>query len=358
MNKKKIYIIGQFPPPVHGLSIALQTLVESSRIKKSYCLDYIDIKNNKKFVKHIYKIFYQNSDLYYFTISQSLLGNLRDMIILSVLLCKRKRVIIHYHGGFFRNLYIKMNYLQKNLNKLFLSKVDSMIVLSEGLKKLFIDIIPKNKIDVCENYISDSNLIEESEFSLKNSMVKNKKKIDVLYLSNFIKSKGYMDVMECSKILQKEPITFHFAGSFFTDNDKEEFLKFIKENKLHDNVIYHGPVYGENKKNLLRNSNILVLPTYYPNEGQPISIIEAMGNGLTIITTDHAGIPDIVSERNGYIINPKSPKEISRSLLHLINDRERLVEFANTNRETVLGKYREEHYIERLINIFDEVLHK
>ncbi len=53
------------------------------------------------------------------------------------------------------------------------------------------------------------------------------------------------------------------------------------------------------------------LPTRYPNEGQPISILEAMGNGMFIITTDHAGIPDItVGTENGIVL--KNQCESSR----------------------------------------------
>ena len=47
---------------------------------------------------------------------------------------------------------------------------------------------------------------------------------------------------------------------------------------------------------------MFILPTRYPNEGQPISILEAMGNAMFIITTDHAGIPDVVQDgKNGVV---------------------------------------------------------
>lgn len=53
------------------------------------------------------------------------------------------------------------------------------------------------------------------------------------------------------------------------------------------------------------------LPTRYPNEGQPISILEAMGNGMFIITTDHAGIPDIVEDGvNGIVMKKCDVKHI------------------------------------------------
>ena len=46
--KKKVGIIGQFPPPIHGLSKALDTLY-NSYLNKEFDFTKIDITNNKKF---------------------------------------------------------------------------------------------------------------------------------------------------------------------------------------------------------------------------------------------------------------------------------------------------------------------
>ena len=81
----------------------------------------------------------------------------------------------------------------------------------------------------------------------------------------------------------------------------------MTDNKLEEYVTYHCIVGGEAKRKLLKECYIFALPTKDPNEGQPISILEAMGNGMLIITTDHAGIPDIVKDGiNGLIIQKKN----------------------------------------------------
>lgn len=356
MSKKKILIIGQFPPPVHGLSAALQTIIRSNYMNDRYSLQYVDIKENKRFLSHIRKIYKNEADLYYFTISQSLFGNIRDMLMLRLLLNKKKRVIIHYHGGYFKTLYGKMNSLQKSVNRVLISKIDTMIALSEGLKSLFVDVISPEKVKVCENYVEDSSISTEAEFINKVNSLAKKPNLEVLYLSNFIKTKGYMDVLRAASNLKNKPILFHFAGAFFNEEDKKEFFDFIEENSLQGMVEYHGVVGGDQKKHLLMRSDVFVLPTYYPNEGQPISIIEAMGNGLAIITTNHAGIPDIVNRDNGYIVGAKSPDEISKCLNSLASNREQLVTFATNNRKAVMEKFKEEHYIQRLDMIFGEVL--
>jgi glycosyltransferase involved in cell wall biosynthesis len=353
---KRVCLIGQFPPPIHGLSKALDVIIKSDYLREKFLIEYIDIKNNRQFFNHVVRIKKSQADLYYFTISQTIFGNIRDMLILRELLNKNKKVIIHYHGGYYKNLYKKMNPVQRFVNKRLISKIDCMIALSESLKKLFVDVIDVKKIKVCENFIEESSLIDNNEFNKKVDEISNKERIEILYLSNFIKSKGYLDVLEAAKSLKNEKVIFHFAGQFFNQQDEKEFKDYIDRFKLENIVKYHGVVSGNDKKQLLRQSDIFVLPTYYPKEGQPISIIEAMGNGLAVITTNHAGIPDIVSEENGVIVNPKAPKEIREAVQYLIKHRDVLKRIAETNRSYTLRKFKEIHYIKRLEKIFNEVL--
>ncbi|HDR8171673.1 TPA: glycosyltransferase [Bacillus thuringiensis] len=351
---KKVCLIGQFPPPIHGLSKALETIRKSEYLKEKFLLTCINITNNKKFMTHIRNIRKAEADVYYFTISHSKLGNIRDLIILNELVKKNKKVIIHYHGGYFRQLYNEMNLIQKKLNKFLLAKVDNVIVLSKGLSFLFEDLVDDHKIKICENYVEDASLLSQDEFISKIRDTEKKEQVDILYLSNFIKSKGYFDVLEAAKIYKDKSVNFHFAGKFFSEDEENEFKKFISTHGL-NNVFFYGVVDGMKKKELIKNSDVFILPTYYHIEGQPISLIEAMANGLTIMTTNHAGIPDIVSEKNGYIIQAKNVGEIEVAIQDLISNRNKLIEFGYVNREHALLSFKEIDYIKRLEKIFNEV---
>ncbi|MGN8844465.1 glycosyltransferase family 4 protein [Niallia sp. HCP3S3_B10] len=355
---KKVYLIGQFPPPIHGLSKALDTILKSDYLNEKYEIENLDITNNKKIFSYLKSINNSYADIYYFTISQSKMGNIRDMLILNKLLKKNKKVIIHYHGGYYKSLYNSLNFFQKRLNKKLISQVSLVIVLSEGLKSIFSNVISVDKIRVCENFIEDSSLLSDKRFTQKiNNYHKKNDTLNVLFLSNFIESKGYKDILEAICILKKTnyKMKFHFAGAFFSLEEENNFHSYIKEHDIEEYIIYHNIVEKEQKRDLLYKCEIFILPTYYKKEGQPISIIEAMGNGLAIITTRHAGIPDIVSESNGALIYPQSPNEIVQSLINL-SDKNSLIDIAKNNRDYTLTKFKEVHYIERLDKIFNEVL--
>ena len=71
---KKICFIAQFPPPMHGLSKAVDTLY-NSELRKEFEFEKVDLTNNKRFLGNILKISRSKADLFYFTISQTKQGN-------------------------------------------------------------------------------------------------------------------------------------------------------------------------------------------------------------------------------------------------------------------------------------------
>lgn len=309
--KKKICFIAQFPPPIHGLSKAVDTLY-NSELKEEFEFEKVDITNNKKFVKNLIKIFKSKADLFYFTISQTKGGNLRDLIILKLLEKQHKKCLIHLHGGYYRQLVDKdLSNWQKKANYKAIKKLDGVIVLGESLKYIFEGMIDESKIYIVPNCVDDEFLLKEDEIKEKIESIENKEIKDVLYLSNFIKEKGYKYILKLAETEKenfdksgKKNFHFHFAGKFFNEKDKEEFFEYINENSLNDFVTYYGVVDGEEKRDLLKKCDIFMLLTKYPKEGQPISILEAMGNGMVIVTTNHAGIPDIVqNEKNGIVVS-------------------------------------------------------
>lgn len=277
MRKRKICIIAQFPPPIHGLSKAVDTLYKSEELRKQFDFVKVDITNNKSFFSNYHAISKTKADLFYFTISQSIGGNLRDLLILRLLRKQGKKCMIHLHGGYFRNLYDHdMNPLQKKWNSKALKGLNGAIVLGDSLKYIFEGLVDESKIYVVPNCVDDEFLLSDSGMQKKNSYFDDC--YHILYLSNFIRSKGFDIVLRMAKEYKLNPgskkLHFDFAGKFFEDKEQEFFKSFVKENELDDIVTYHGVVSGDKKRDLLKNSTFFILPTNYPREGQPISILE------------------------------------------------------------------------------------
>lgn len=353
---KSFCLLAQFPPPIHGLSKAVETLY-NSRLKEKYQFSKIDITNNKRILHTIRSILKCKSDIFYFTPSQTIGGNLRDLVLLKLIQLRHKKCIIHIHGGYYRQLIDNdCRAWQECMNYKAIKRLAGGIVLGHSLHYIFDGILPNDKIFICPNCVDDAFVATSIKEKL-NKMTK-EGALHILYLSNFIEAKGYRDVLELARMASErgdeKRFTFHFAGKFFELTEE----MFFKEhcNGL-QNIVYHGVVGGQTKTDLLQQCQIFVLLSRYPNEGQPISILEAMGNGMAVITTDHAGIPEIASTENGYACNKNhiDVNDIYQYLLDCYSNREKLASVCELNYRKVREKYTEKQYIDNMDRIFERL---
>lgn len=359
---KSICFIAQFPPPIHGLSKAVETLYQSP-LQDKYRFKKIDITDNTSILKNILKVLFSNCELYYLTIAQTRGGNWRDLFFLKLLKIKKKKCIVHLHGGYYRKLIDEdCSPLQKKLNYKAIPKVDACIVLGKSLVSIFDGIIDTQKIHIAPNCVDDEFMISSELVQKKLDLLSVQKRIHILYLSNFIETKGYKEVLALALLAKKkgnEDMHFHFAGKFFNADDENIFKSYIVKNDLREIVNYHGIVTGQSKIDLLQLCNVFVLLSRYPNEGQPISILEAMGNGMTIITTNHAGIPDIVNmNENGLVVDKDKidVELIYKYICYCRDNPDFLRNIAGTNYQTIKENYSETRYVANIDGIFKTVL--
>ena len=94
------------------------------------------------------------------------------------------------------------------------------------------------------------------------------------------------------------------------------------------------------------------MPTYYPYEGQPISIIEAYAMGCVVISTNHSGIPYIFSDKNGFIVEKNSISSLVDLFLTILDKQSIFENIAFYNRDLALEKFRTFIFQEKIINTF------
>ena len=245
-----------------------------------------------------------------------------------------KKVFLHLHGGGYKEyFFIKRNFLIRKLIIFVLNKCDKLFILSENIRNDFIFINDKTKVKVIENTLKPYTEVNKKNFD----------HLKIIYLSNFIKSKGYELVLKTCKTLFERKINFkcEMYGKFIDLNDhknylgtnqlRSEFLKFIKSNSLTDKITFSENLNPQEKYAKLQNANVFILPSSYPGEGLPISLLEALVNKLPIISTNQGAITDIVKHNyNGFIIDPSNEVEIVNCLIKLNNDK-KLFEMMSEN---------------------------
>lgn len=228
----------------------------------------------------------------------------RKAFLIRILKKFKKRIVLHIHGGSFKQFYATSPQKIKKV----LQEVDTVVTLSKSWEEFFVKDIGINNVVVINNIISYPQLCD----TVKDG------KIHFLFLGGLTHAKGFFDLLN-SIIAIKEKVrnkaVFHIGGN----GNIEEVKGILENNGVLDLVILHGFVTGIQKTTLLNMCDVFILPSYI--EGLPISILEAMSYRCGIVSTTVGGIPDIVDEQNGILIGPGDVVNLSNSILYLIQNK-------------------------------------
>jgi glycosyltransferase involved in cell wall biosynthesis len=365
-----ILLLGSLPPPYMGTNVATRVILGSS-LSSRYQLIHLDTSDRRPLttlgrldwvnvslaVKHYARLLILivrwRPHLVYFPISQTTIGYLRDSVFILMSKALGRRVVCHLHGGNFRNwfdgCFAPMRFYVRAVHSL----VDGQIVLGKSLRSLFSGLMPDSSVFVVPNGM-------DFPFRWETKSEAGRREVRVLYLSNFIRSKGVLDVLRAAlEVHARCPwVEFSFAGEWGDKETKEEVDGMLRLSKG-GAVRFLGSVYGEEKYRLLQNSDLFVFPTYYPPEGHPLVIVEAMAAGLPIVTTDHGTIAEWVEDGvNGFIVKPRSPGEVAEKILALANDEGLRIRMGAESRRRYEAGLTEANMVEALSNAFEHVLSK
>lgn len=362
----KIVFIAPIPPPVNGNSLAAKVFLEE--LQNENDVEVIDLSKSslksgvsslsriKRILKSVFKVYrVQNkADLLYLTLAESSLGNIRDLFIFFVCFRKRNRMIVHMLGGAGMKEILSKSGLIYKLNNFFLSKIGAIVVEGWPQAKTFERVIDRNRIHIVPNFAEDFLFASEEELYAKYEQTE---PLRILFLSNLLYGKGQHELVDGFLQLHetiRQNIRLTFVGGFESERDKQIFLKKIEDKS---EIHYYGAfVSGYEKREMYLKSHIFCLPTYYPYEGQPISIIESYATGCVAMVTMHSGIPQIFEPgKNGYEVKKKSSDSIRKTIVDIWNDRESLKKIGRYNYEIASRKYRTKIYVASLMNIVRKI---
>jgi glycosyltransferase involved in cell wall biosynthesis len=285
----------------------------------------------------------KSADLIYLTVSESIAGNLKDLAIYAACWRRLDRFVIHLHGGAGMRLILGGSPpLLGRLNRFFVRRLGGVIVLGESHARMYRDIVRPPRLHIVPNFAQDHLFRSDAEIDAKYAAAG---PLRLLFLSNLIPGKGHEELLEAVAALAPDTrrrLRLDFAGGFESVGAESAFLAKLA---AVPEAQYHGTVHGEAKTALLRNAHLFCLPTYYPYEGQPISILEAYASGCVVMTTDHSGIRDVFRDGvNGVQVEKRSPASIAAALTRLLSDPASLRPVGFANRREADLKYRTSTY--------------
>lgn len=248
--------------------------------------------------------------------------------------------------------------------KMYLKKVfdeyNLVLAMSEDMKADLMKIgCPENKILI--HYHG----IDTGYFTNNQRTYFNKDHYNLISVGTLCEKKGQHLIIEALNIIinfyNKKNIRYEIVGS----GPNEKYIQNkISEYNLSAYVKMSGHInYGPLLKSKYATADVFLHPSIIDSnggkEGIPGVIVEAMSNGLPVVTTKHAGIPSIIKDNfNGILVEESNVEELTDAILQILDSSNLRAKLGNNAKMYACenlnmykkAKYLEEHIYTNLIS--------
>lgn len=358
LNKTRVLFVGAFKDKgkdgsVGGQMFACKTLVQSSLSEE---VDWILIDStaptNKKrsfftrlipglfrLLKVCYHIIFSNIDTV-LAFSSRGFSLIEKGLMIRVGKMFNKRTILALRSGYLIEEVESDERFRNRASQIF-TKCDYVIcqgtIWEEFLQRNFD--LKDSKLKIVLNWI-DLEDYQELRENNHNSEI-----VNILFLGWITKNKGVYEIIEAIEAIDRNDFIVNMAG----DGDAfEEIKKLIIERNLQDRIKLLGWCYEDEKKKLLKEADILLLPSH--SEGFPNAMLEGIAANSAVIASRVGGVPDVIFGDNGTIIDPKNSTQIREAIINYLDNRELIEKHAknsydfiskNNTLEAILPKIKE-----------------
>ncbi|WP_192350946.1 glycosyltransferase [Algoriphagus sp. Y33] len=249
-------------------------------------------------------------------------------------------LIVHFHG-FDASIYEVLTKYQNAYYRMF-TIAKAIIVVSEEMKTDLIALgAPEEKLFK----------ITYSPNQLFFDVTPNYQSNQVLAVGRFVEKKApYLTLLAFQKAKDKCPdLSLKFVGTGELMSVCHDLCKVLKIQDVH----FAGVLTPEEIATEMSNSLCFIQhskkATNGDKEGTPVAILEAMAAGLPVISTKHAGIPDVVKDGiNGYLVEEGDVYRMVDLLVNLAQNRIKAAELGNRGKALVLQNNYPKGYNEKL----------
>lgn len=175
---------------------------------------------------------------------------------------------------------------------------------------------------------------------------------EVLYVGRLIREKGLFELLDAFATLRSRRVChLTIAGE---GPESGALLRRAASLGIEQDVTFTGHLLESDVHGLYRAADVLVLPSY--SEGLPTVLLEAMSEGLPIVTTRIRGAADhLVEGENALFVPPRDADALAAALERLLGDDS----LRAAMRENNLRKARDfspERVARAYVRVFDEVV--
>jgi glycosyltransferase involved in cell wall biosynthesis len=176
----------------------------------------------------------------------------------------------------------------------------------------------------------------------------------VLYVGRLAREDGLYDALQALRLalVHEIPVHLSFAGS---GPDESALKRFACGLGLEQFVWFTGAADGDAKHSLLRDADVLLLPTQ--TESLPRILLEAMASGMPAIVPGAGGIPEAVIDGvHALFVRARDAHTMARAMATFAADREAVVRMGEACRKRIASAYSVERVSRDLAKLYSDLV--
>ena len=252
------------------------------------------------------------------------------------------KTILHHHGAEFDSFYSNLSDKKKKYVSGTLSLADINIVLSKRLVSMIKEKAPGARVEVLYNAV---NTYPRNPYNTQSTCA--------LFLGRLGERKGTYDLLTAIKLLDGElpaKVRFFLCG----DGDIDGVRRRIEELHIEHRIAYVGWIDGEEKRKVMNQSAVNILPSYH--EGLPMTILETMAYGIPNISTSIASVPEVIRDgENGFLLEPGDVQGLADSIRKLFADDSLRMKMSENAYGFVTEQFALSQHVGKLVGLYREL---
>jgi glycosyltransferase involved in cell wall biosynthesis len=366
--RRDILILCQLPPPVHGVTVINQQVVDALSRRGEFHIVHLIVGSATSLGDigryRFSKIIELGATLFsllrrrlgkgvaavaYLSFSPIGPASLRDALLAGLGRLAANRVLVHVHGEGFGELTGSRS-LRARLIRAMVSGCE-VIAITQRTADVAAHSGLFRRVWQVPNGIADPGLPAEKPRSAR---------LQIAYVANMQPGKGIDLLLGALRKLADSAVDFraHLIGDGTALLTLSEVRRRIEQLRLMRHVTVHGPLYGDDKFRILAQAHLFAYPSRHDHA--PLVLLEAMALGLVPIVLDTGGIAEIVGPElaenvlTGTALDNKLELLLARRMAYYDAHRDLISAHGSIARRRYLAQYTTGHFSARLMNVFSE----
>ncbi|MEN8927400.1 MAG: glycosyltransferase family 4 protein [Flavobacteriales bacterium] len=246
----------------------------------------------------------------------------------------------------YKNDFDKLPFYIKNKMKAIAKGASKIVPVSHHLRDSMIN----RGIGEEGNFNVIPNVVDTDLFSLGKTL--NNEVKTILHVSTLVDDhKNISGIFSTLKKVSKKRKDFKLT--IVSDGDIEVTKQIQKQIGLDESLVeFHSTKTPQEIAEFYKNSDFFLLFSNYEN--LPVVISESLCCGLPVVTSSVGGIPEMISDKNGLIVNPKDEKALGKAINSMLDN---LGTYSKEKiRDNAVSKYDNKIVGKKYLDLYKEII--